>query len=750
MATEDMMENTGVEEGTEKGLFESYFPDLNTDPYPDNKTEREYFLRFIDMICLLAVNQKENAPGWSVDRVGALLSDVDLVQALEPHEKEEFQDMAIVRDIFRILVIKGKNALEQNYSEEEGKLFPISDLMFSGYLTTLETLAVLLALASSLNRKYERIFGILQEEKEGILRPTFGLCRDLSRIFLTEEENDISALLNQDTFLNRVLLSPWPNGRGDSEMSRPLRLRPPALLFLYGTRGTLGELDCCCSYDIPGEDSYNCHEETENELLHVYRSVMASNVDCVIELSGEAGSGKQFLMRRLCRSTGQPLLTVQMKTLLSFSPETQESIVAGVLVKAALEDTLLYLAGMPEHRDSRAPIERIFSQLSAVLSVILVGTEKQLPEAFYEGRKGSVYRIAMPSVDQIAQQNLWAVAAEENEAVFDEGISVNELVSKYTMNPGRIFEAVRNTASLSNPREADGRMILKKEQLEEQIRRICSAQFGENAKRLSSPFTWEDLIVEPESEKLLRLACDRVLYRSVVNEDYGFGKKLPYGRGIAIVLYGPPGTGKTMAAQVVAKELGLDIYRIDLSQISSKYIGETEKNLGTLFDAAKNSNAILFFDEADSLFAKRTAVTNANDKHANAETAYLLQKIEEYSGVSILATNNMQNFDAAFKRRMTYLISIGIPDEETRRMLWEKAFPENAPLARDVDFEILSKALEISGSAIKASAISAAYRAAARGGSITMLDIAEALELECMKNGKMGAKNDVLQAMSFQ
>ncbi|MCR5654172.1 MAG: ATP-binding protein [Lachnospiraceae bacterium] len=256
------------------------------------------------------------------------------------------------------------------------------------------------------------------------------------------------------------------------------------------------------------------------------------------------------------------------------------------------------------------------------------------------------------------------------------------------------------------------------------------------------------MVLEPESEALLKQVCDRVRFKSVVNEDYGFGKKLPYGRGIAVVLYGPPGTGKTMAAQVLANELGLDIYRIDLSQISSKYIGETEKNLGSVFDAARNSNAILFFDEADALFSKRTEVTSSNDKHANAETSYLLQKIEEYPGMSILATNNMQNFDAAFKRRMTYLVSVGIPDEETRAMLWEKAFPAQAPLGKDVNFKTLAKAVEMSGSNIKSAAVAAAYLAAADKGVITMNHIADAVDQECKKNGKMNAKNDILQAMT--
>ena len=202
-----------------------------------------------------------------------------------------------------------------------------------------------------------------------------------------------------------------------------------------------------------------------------------------------------------------------------------------------------------------------------------------------------------------------------------------------------------------------------------------------------------------------------------------------------------------MAAQVLARELGLDIYRIDLSQIGSKYIGETEKNLGRVFDAARFSNAVLFFDEADALFTKRTDVSNSNDKYANAETAYLLQKIEEYSGVSILATNVMQNFDNAFKRRMTFMIPIERPDEATRLQLWQKVFPKEAPLEADIDFTVYAKVAELTGSNIKSAALAAAYRGAAQHRKITNQDLIEAVDFEYRRTGRMGIGDQLYAEM---
>ena len=195
------------------------------------------------------------------------------------------------------------------------------------------------------------------------------------------------------------------------------------------------------------------------------------------------------------------------------------------------------------------------------------------------------------------------------------------------------------------------------------------------------------------------------------------------------------------------RELGLSIYRIDLSQIGSKYIGETEKNLGAVFNAARFSNAILFFDEADALFTKRTEVSNSNDRHANAETAYLLQKIEEYSGVSILATNVMQNFDNAFKRRMTFLIPIGQPGEEERLALWSRVFPEEAPLEKEIDFSVYARVAELTGSGIKSAALAAAYRAAAERRKIGNQDLIEAVDFEYRRTGRTGVDQELYAAL---
>lgn len=251
-------------------------------------------------------------------------------------------------------------------------------------------------------------------------------------------------------------------------------------------------------------------------------------------------------------------------------------------------------------------------------------------------------------------------------------------------------------------------------------------------------FQWEDMVLGPNQEILLWQLKNRIAFRQQVMEQWGFGKKLPYGSGVSALFYGPPGTGKTMGAQIIAAELGLPLYRIDISRIASKYIGETEKNLNALFDEAGRRNIILFFDEADALFAKRSGISSSNDRYANMETGFLLQRIEQYEGITILATNYLDNIDQAFRRRIQYMIRFPFPDEEMRLKLWEKSFPKEAPLSDDICFSEYAVKYELSGSNIKEVALNSAYFAAARGSQITEEHIWKALEIQLEKMGISG------------
>ena len=218
---------------------------------------------------------------------------------------------------------------------------------------------------------------------------------------------------------------------------------------------------------------------------------------------------------------------------------------------------------------------------------------------------------------------------------------------------------------------------------------------------------------------------------ALVYGDHGFARKYPRGRGVSVLLSGPSGTGKTMAAEVIANDLNLDLYRIDLARIVSKYIGETEKNLRAVFDAAEASGAVLLFDEADALFGKRSEVKDSHDRYANIEVSYLLQRMEVYSGLAILATNMKGHLDAAFLRRIRYVIDVPFPDVAARRLIWQKAFPAEMPRTA-LDFDALAR-LDIAGGNIAVIAINAAFLAAADGAPLELRHIARAARAEYHK-----------------
>jgi hypothetical protein len=250
-------------------------------------------------------------------------------------------------------------------------------------------------------------------------------------------------------------------------------------------------------------------------------------------------------------------------------------------------------------------------------------------------------------------------------------------------------------------------------------------------------FAIEELVLPDEELNRLREIVARQHYRELVFGDWNMASRVPYGTGTAAMFAGPPGTGKTMAASVIARMLGRELYRIDLSRVVDKYIGETEKNLGAIFDAAVDANAILLFDEADSLFAKRTTVSSSHDRYANLETNYLLQRIEEHPGLSILTTNNAQSIDPAFSRRLQFRVEFPFPDADARAEIWQRCFAPEVPRARDLDFRTLGEAFELSGANIKSAVLRAAFAAAQLDGPVTTMMLADAAAREFENAGKL-------------
>ena len=248
--------------------------------------------------------------------------------------------------------------------------------------------------------------------------------------------------------------------------------------------------------------------------------------------------------------------------------------------------------------------------------------------------------------------------------------------------------------------------------------------------------TWSSLVLPAETKQRLREAGDRLRHQTRVLDDWRFLAGRPGARGVRVLLTGPPGTGKTLSAEVLAHELGVDLLMVDIARIVSKWIGETEKNLAEVFDAAERSQAVLFFDEADALFGRRTEVADAHDRYANLETAYLLTRLERFEGLAVLSTNLRQNVDVAFIRRLEFVIELEEPSRPEREALWRCHLPDEAPLADDVDVTSLAARFPLVGGLIRNAAVAAGFLAAANGGVITNAHLNSALRREYEKSGR--------------
>ena len=310
-------------------------------------------------------------------------------------------------------------------------------------------------------------------------------------------------------------------------------------------------------------------------------------------------------------------------------------------------------------------------------------------------------------------------------------MTAEELAAKFHFSPQQIRQACRQAAGMA---ALDGQELLDGARLHAACYRQVVHKLGDLAHRVPAAYTWDDVVLPSAQKRLIQQACGHIRYRYRVYHQWGFEKKVAYGRGLSILFAGAPGTGKTMCAQIIARQLNMEMYKINISQIVSKYIGETEKNLQAVFAEAKNSNCILFFDECDALFGKRSEVKDSHDRNANVEVAYLLQQIEEYDGVCILATNLIGNIDEAFMRRITYVVNFPFPDRRMREDIYRRMMPSATPLAGDIDWGFLAEKFELSGGHIKNIVLSAAFMAAGEDRPIGMRHLLRAAVGEMKKN----------------
>ncbi|MFJ7253148.1 ATP-binding protein [Streptomyces sp. NPDC098085] len=335
-----------------------------------------------------------------------------------------------------------------------------------------------------------------------------------------------------------------------------------------------------------------------------------------------------------------------------------------------------------------------------------------------------------PRVEPATRAALWTDAYD---APLPETIDVDRLLSPFLLTPEQITRAARGAAQTTH---LDGG-ILTPDHVRRGARAQNAAGLDRLARRIEPTVGWNDLVLPPGTHTQLRELAARARHRDRVLGEWGMRPGGGRGRGVSALFAGDSGTGKTMSAEVIAADLGLDLYTVDLATVIDKYVGETEKNLERIFSEAAGVNGVLLFDEADAIFGKRSDVKDAHDRYANVESAYLLQRMESFDGLAILATNLRANLDDAFTRRLDLVVDFPVPDPEQRLLLWERCLGPVLPRGRDLDLSFCAENFELAGGNIRSIAVTAAYLAADTGGPVTMPTLIHAIQREYQKLGRL-------------
>lgn len=448
----------------------------------------------------------------------------------------------------------------------------------------------------------------------------------------------------------------------------------------------------------------------------------------VVLFSGPPGTGKTLFARALARRLGRPLFRV-FSDKLAETGEAIEPVVLGLFRDAMLYEAVVFFdecEALFQRRGSKLGF--LLAELERFEGIVFLATNvPQTLDVAMDRR--IVLRVDLEVPNPLEREQIWELHLP-SEAAIAPDVDVPLLAHLYNFTGGTIKNAVivaLNMAIERNPAAPLLDMAVLRAAADSQIR----FNLEDYAQRSRISLTLADLVLPPVEHAKVREVLDACRNKELVQNRWGFGARLATGKGVSVLFDGPPGTGKTLCAEVLAKELDRPVYRVHIPNVVSKWVGETEKNIAEIFTRAKATQAILLFDEADSLFGKRGEVHSSNDRYANQEVNLLLQEIERYEGIVILTTNLFGSLDDALKRRIQYRVTFPLPGPPERALIWQTLMPSQAPIAPDVDYAKLAGLFDFAGGSIKNAILRAAYRACADGARITMAHLIDAGRLEC-------------------
>ena len=591
----------------------------------------------------------------------------------------------------------GEPPVESEPREAEGFEPAVDRLACVLGLSAFERGLLLLAAAVELDGSMAALVAELQG---GEPRPTFGLA------LAALPGAHWDALAPHSPLRRWRVVEPLP---GATLASRPLRLNERVLHQLTGINSPDEQLDGTMRVATGIPPLARSQLALAEDLART--SAAAGRV--LVGLDGEDADARLGVARALAFALGRVALVIRGAAL----PATEPDLSA---LTRLIDREALLLGGLPivdAEGAHESVLAAFLDELEAPVAALAGDTGARAPS------RATLHRsVSLPSPAE--ERELWA--ATLGEPLADTlAEPIDELAQHFRLGAAAV-EAVA-TELLVTARPTDDPAPT--------LRRLCRersrVRLDGLAERIDPVATWDDLVLPAAHTRLLHELTRHVRHRAQVYERWGFVAPSTRGLGVTALFAGDSGTGKTLAAEVIARELGLDLYRIDLATTVSKYIGETEKNLRTLFTAGEASGAVLLFDEADALFGKRGEVKDAHDRYANLEVAYLLQRMESYRGLAILTTNLRSNVDRAFLRRLRFVVQFPFPDPDLRAQIWRRTFPPAAPLD-GVDADALAK-LAVSGGSIRAIALAAAFAAAEDGTAITPAHVLDAAQVEYAK-----------------
>lgn len=615
--------------------------------------------------------------------------------------------------------------------------------------------ALVLALAPEFDLRYEAVYAYLQDDVTR-KRPSVDLALNL---FCADAEAKLQqrARFMPDAPLigqGLLTLNASVHHSQASSLGLALTLDDQVTRFLLGAPGLDRQLAGYCTLEEPATflEALFLPPALERGLRRLAQQADGVGRPVALHLQGKPGVGQQAIAGCLAREIARPLLSLDL-TRFDGTPEKRSRLLRRVSTAAKLHRAVLFVDGWDRPRaGENAAQDRPLAEggglddLAALHpgeGIVVLAGEQAWP--LQSGAWADLITVPVAFPDSALRRACWQANLSAVEVSLSDA-DLDALAGRFRLATNQIEQAVAGARSAAHWQSAclpggkvgaPERPVIPAAELFAAARSQSGHDLAALSRKIAPRQTWRDLVLPTDPLTQLKEICNQAKHRLVVHGDWGFGSKLSSGKGLTALFSGPPGTGKTMAAEVIARELELDLYKIDLAQIVSKYIGETEKNLNRVFTAAEQANAILLFDEADAIFGKRSEVKDAHDRYANLEVAYLLQKMEDYEGISILTSNLRQNLDEAFTRRIGFIVEFPPPEEPSRREIWRGIWPKETPLASSVELELFAKQFKLAGGNIRNIAVAAAFLAADEGREVRTEHLLSATRREFKKMGRL-------------